>query len=388
MQWKPDSWLLKHIMQIPPYNEFELNIVKNKLSLVPSIVSFNEILNLKGLLSKVFNRNAFIIHMGDCAESFSEFTKQKLIQQTNFINTTCNWLSQSTGLNIVSIGRIAGQYAKPRTNEVEIVDGESILSYRGDIINNLMFSGASRNPCPYRMLEAHRLSYLASQYIQSYNNSSDNIVYLSHEALLLHYEECLTRRHDEQNWYNFSTHLPWIGVRTASVNSAHLEYCRGINNPIGLKIYSEHSVDELYQMIRLINPNNHDNRLVLIHRFGLDKIQTHLPVAIDMIKRSNLNVIWMCDPMHGNTKIDDHGRKYRLVPDIKSELELAFKIHHNLGTYLGGIHIESTFADLSECCDTLVEANNYTRSYMSLMDPRLNRDQTNKIIAATASFLR
>lgn len=380
MIWHPESWKSKVITQIPNYTEEEEHSVKNRLMSANPIVNVEQVLSLKAKLLEVSDRKAFVLQMGDCAETICNFSARNLISQRRLIHSISDQLQDILKLKVVSVGRIAGQYAKPRTHEFEIINGVSIPSYKGDMVNNLNLSLEERTPSISNMLDGYQCAFLSSKYISSYNESKNHDMYLSHEALLLQYETCFTKQTSDNYWYNLSTHLPWVGVRTAFSNSAHLEYCRGIENPIAIKIYDQHTLDDFQRIIKLINPMNEVNRLIFIHRFGVEKIAFFLPKLLEFVDKNKLKLIWLCDPMHGNTRYDAYGRKYRILSDILKELELAFKIHKEWGSFLGGVHLESTYEAVEECCNTASEANKESRAYTSLMDPRLNQAQTETLI--------
>jgi 3-deoxy-7-phosphoheptulonate synthase len=319
---------------------------------------------------------------------------------------------------ITRIGRIAGQYAKPRSEESETVQGVTLPSYRGDIINSSQFSLSERTPDPRRMLKAYHYSAmtlnhlrtlinngfadlhhpeywnlnfslhpsLADKYhtiehaVKHTENLTENInFYTSHEALLLPYEEAMTQQAGPNKvWYNLGTHFPWVGMRTAKLDSAHIEYLRGIANPIAIKVGPEMHEDYLIKLIDVLNPQNEPGRLTLIHRLGAEKISETLPRLINAVKTEGKIVLWSCDPMHGNTRITRDGIKTRKFDDILLELTSAFQIHQHMGTYLGGIHVELTGEDVTECTGGArgLTDDDLKHAYQSQVDPRLNYEQS------------
>lgn len=425
-KWKPDSWQNKSASQIPTYvDKKKINIVKNKILSYPPLILAHEIKSLKKQLKKVCNRKAFIIHGGDCAESFSELTLNTI--QNNF--TLLLQMSLILGLvhkkPIVQIGRIAGQFAKPRSSEFEILNNKSLYSYRGDIINKYKFDKNSRKPDPLRMEKAyfhsaatlnllralsekstfpkkqlsifdqnflkfnleHELIIKKIHYIFEYLNVNKNKFcklgkfYISHEALLLPYEEAMLKLDDSnvEDYYDSSAHLLWIGERTRDINGAHVEFMRGISNPIAIKCSSKILPEELVKLIDVLNPKNEIGRLIVITRFGYNKIEEFLPNLIRKIEQiEGRNVIWCCDPMHGNTFTASNGYKTRNFIQVLSEAKRFFEIHKNEGSYAGGIHLEMTGKHVTECIGgkmNVSEKNLKTDCYKTLCDPRFNSYQ-------------
>jgi 3-deoxy-7-phosphoheptulonate synthase len=341
---------------------------------------------------------------------------------------------------IVRIGRIAGQYAKPRSSPAETRGKISLPSYRGDIVNRPGFTPEERTPDPLLLLRAYERSALTLNFIRALSEGgfadlhhpenwdlefvrntpgsrryqellrslSDSIRFMevvspgeltqltrvdfftSHEALLLHYEQALTRSERSRGFYNLGAHMLWIGDRTRALDGAHVEYCRGIRNPIGLKVGNSISPDELLEIIRVLNPTNEPGRLTLIHRFGADKITSQLPSLAEAVKRADLRVLWSCDPMHGNTQTARNGIKTRAFDDVVSEIISAFRIHRQVGTQLSGIHLELTGEDVTECTGgpgNLTESD-LPRDYRSTVDPRLNYEQSMEIAFMLAEQMR
>ena len=332
-------------------------------------------------------------------------------------------------LPVVRLGRFAGQYAKPRSTDTETRDGVTLPSYRGDLVNGADFTAAQRAPDPQRLIEGHSKSALTMNFVRSLidggfadlhhpeywdlawvehsplqdeyrqmveaigdsvrfmetlageeiGNFSRVDFYTSHEALLLHYEQAQTRQVPRHwGWFNLSTHFPWIGMRTAALDGAHVEYCRGIRNPIGLKVGPGVKPDLLLRLVAALNPDNEPGRLTLIHRMGAVKIESELPPLLDAVLREGSNVLWCCDPMHGNGETLSNGVKTRRFENIRGELDLAFDIHAARGTRLGGVHLELTGENVTECLGgarDLTETD-LTRAYKSTVDPRLNYEQS------------
>lgn len=429
--WTPDSWRTKTLRQMPTYPEAEaLQAVEAELSKQPPLVFAGEVRELKHQLAKVASGNAFLLQGGDCAESFTEFN-------TNHIRDTFMVLLQMAVVltfggqsPVVKIGRMAGQFAKPRSDDNESRDGQILPSYRGDIINGIEFNEASRTPDPERMLKAYHQStstlnllrafaqggladlHKVHQWNQSfvekspqgerYQHLADLIdetlafmsacgispentpqiretqFFTSHEALLLPYEQALTRQDSlTGDWYDCSAHMLWIGDRTRQLDSAHLEFCRGIHNPIGLKAGPTTDPEELIRLIDILNPNNEPGRLNLIVRMGADKIADQFPALLRRVKQEGRSVVWSSDPMHGNTIKTGNGYKTRSVDSILSEVTQFFQIHAAEGTHAGGVHFEMTGRNVTECIGGAFEITEHdlAERYHSHCDPRLNADQ-------------
>lgn len=432
MSWSPNSWRDFPIKQQPTYKDQELlKRVEAKLASYPPLIFAGEARNLKADLAKVGRGDAFLLQGGDCAESFSAFKASniknlfKLMLQMNMI------LMYSSGKQVVKVGRVAGQFAKPRSSDFEEIDGVKLPSYRGDIINDIDFTQESRMPNPQKLIQAYNQSsstmnllrafsrggladlnevhrwnldfikdfplgkkyeelsekidramkFMAACGINSQNTPQlhQTIVYSSHEALLLNYEEALTRRDSITNdWYDCSAHMLWIGDRTRDLDGAHIEYFRGIENPIGCKVGPSMGEDELIKLIDALNPENEEGRLNLIVRMGADNVEKHFPKLLKKVKSEGRNVVWSCDPMHGNVEKSSTGYKTRDFDNILREVEQFFKIHESEGTVAGGIHLEMTGENVTECTGSqscAITAEDLASRYHTQCDPRLNANQ-------------
>lgn len=426
--WHPSSWQSKPALQQATYPCAEsLNDNLAKLSQLPPLVTSWEIEALKEELAAATRGEAFLLQGGDCAENFDDCesgiitNKMKILLQMSLV------LVHGLNKRVIRVGRIAGQYAKPRSADMEQRDGVSLPSYRGDLINGPAFTEQDRIPDPVRLLRGYgraamtlnfiralsdcgfadlhhpenwdldfvKHSPLADEYRGVVNELSRSIRFLdmlggnngelsrirfysSHEGLHLHYEEALTRQVPMRSgFYNLSTHLPWVGLRTADLKGAHIEYFRGIENPVGVKIGVEMSTDTVRQLAEVLNPHNEAGKLIFIHRFGADKIADGLPPMIEAIQQSGHQVLWISDPMHGNTESTQNGYKTRRFENILSELEQAFAIHKSCNSHLGGIHFELTGDDVTECIGGArgINEEDLKRAYKTQVDPRLNYEQ-------------
>jgi 3-deoxy-7-phosphoheptulonate synthase len=441
--WSPESWRKKPIVQVPAYPEpSALAGVETRLKTLPPLVFAGEARNLTAALAEVSRGRAFLLQGGDCAESFAEFSANAIR------DTFCVFLSMATVLTfaadvpVVKIGRIAGQFAKPRSDDNETRDGVVLPSYRGDIINGEDFSAEARTPDPQRMLSAYFQAAATANLVRAfatggyadlsrarhwfldhhhpdlerrYNEVVDKInegvgflrtfsladtvkqqtgrvdFYFSHEALLLPYEEALTRQDSiTRDWYATSGHMIWIGDRTRQPDGAHVEFCRGVKNPIGLKCGPSLSEDELLKLIAILNPRNEPGRITLIARFGADKIAEKLPKLIRAVQKEGANVVWSSDPMHGNTMKLQSGYKTRPLDRVLDELKAFFAIHRAEGTYAGGVHLEMTGQDVTEClggAQAIKEVDLHDR-YQTACDPRLNASQSLELAFLLADALR
>ncbi len=432
-KWQPESWQTKTIRQIPDYPSAQaLDATLSELANYPPLVTPLEIKRLKQQLANAAAGKAFILQGGDCAESFAECRTNNIINKTRILLQMSLILLYGLRKPIVRVGRIAGQFAKPRSEDVETRDGETLTTYRGDIINQPGFSAKERTPDPQRILTAYNYaartlnllralgsggfadlqhpenwdldfmkhSPLAGEYHKLVDKIEDVISFIqsipgmdapelgrvdfftSHEALLLPYEQALTHCIPDDNgtpfWYNLSAHLPWVGMRTADPDSAHIEYLRGINNPIAIKVGPRMTREWLLQLLDILHPDNEPGRITLIHRFGADTIKEQLPPMLDTVKASGKTVLWLCDPMHGNTEKTQDGIKTRRFDNILSELTQAFDIHVSEGTLLGGVHFELTGDNVTECTGGArgLSDKDLHKGYKSLVDPRLNYEQS------------
>ena len=427
--WKPDSWQRRVAVQQPQYEQAgELETALRSLSRLPPLVTSWEILTLKGLLAEAADGKRFLLQGGDCAESFSDCNSGLISNRLKVLLQMSLVLVHGLRKPILRVGRFAGQYAKPRSTDTETRDGVTLPSYRGDLINGPEFTAASRRADPARLLQGHACSAmtmnfvralidggfadlhhpeywdlawvehspLAGEYRRMVAGIADAVrfmetlagqpiasfsrvdFYTSHEALLLYYEQALTRQVPRQwGWFNLATHFPWIGMRTAALDGAHVEYCRGIRNPIGLKLGPGVMPDALLRVIEALNPDDEPGRLTLIHRMGAGAIAKTLPPLLQAVRASGRRVLWCCDPMHGNTETLGSGIKTRRFANIRSELEQAFDLHAAAGTRLGGVHLELTGEDVTECMGGARDINEagLARAYKSTVDPRLNYEQ-------------
>lgn len=427
--WGPESWRERPALQLPQYpDQDELASALQELRGLPPLVTSWEVLALKQQLADAQEGRYFLLQGGDCAESFSDCSSLVISNRLKVLLQMSLVLVHGMRKPVVRVGRFAGQYAKPRSADNETVGEVTLPSYRGDMVNAPAFTKQARRPDPWRMIKAHARSAmtmnfvralidggfadlhhpeywnldwvghspLADDYRRMVNAIGDAVrfmetlsgarihnlnrvyFYTSHEALLLPYESSMTRqvpRHP--GWFNLSTHYPWIGMRTAAVDGAHVEYFRGIRNPIGLKIGPSVTPDQLLRVIDVLNPEDEPGRLTLIHRMGAAHIGARLPGLLDAVRRDGRRVLWVCDPMHGNTESTANGYKTRRFANIGSELEQAFELHAAAGTRLGGVHLELTGEDVTECMGGARELTetDLERAYMSTVDPRLNYEQ-------------
>lgn len=429
-KWSIDSWTSKKIRQQANYPEKKaLDKAVAKLSNMPPLVTSWEIFKLKEKLAEVQAGKRFLIQGGDCAESFEDCNSSLISNRLKVLLQMSLVLIHGLKMPIVRIGRFAGQYAKPRSSDLETKDGVSLPSYRGDLINKISFDEKSRIPDPARMLVGHSSSAMtlnfvralidggfadirhpeywnlawlehtgdSNEYEEMMKKISESIgfaeilagrrlgnlsrvdFYSSHEALHLHYEQALTREVPRQEgFFNLGTHFPWIGLRTNQLDSAHVELLRGINNPIGIKVGKETSKEHLIGLCQTLNPTNEPGKITLIHRFGASNIEGHLPKMINMLKEEGLGVVWCCDPMHGNTESTSNGYKTRKFDNIKKEVELSMDVHKSEGSFLGGVHLELTGENVTECLGGARELNekDLERAYKTQVDPRLNYEQS------------
>jgi len=446
MTWQPNSWRDHPIQQVPEYpDSAKLTTVEHKLAAMPPLVFAGEAQSLKRKLGEVAEGRAFLLQGGDCAESFAEFSADNIRDSFKIILQMAVVLTFGASMPIVKVGRVAGQFAKPRSSPVEAIGGVELPSYRGDMINAMGFSAGERIPDPKRLLrvyeqsaatlnllrafaqggladltkvhswvteflqgtpEAERFQELAGRIQESLDFMracgitpetarplAETDLYTSHEALLLNYEEALTRRDtitDEKDWYSTSAHMIWIGDRTRQPDGAHVEYMRGIGNPIGLKCGPSLDPDELVRLIETLNPDNVPGRLTLIARMGADKVQSGLPPLLKAVKASGAKVVWCCDPMHGNTVKASSGYKTRHVSDVMSEVRGFFNAHDEVGTYPGGVHFEMTGQNVTECVGGVVEVTEARLGdrYHTHCDPRLNGAQALELAFLIADLLK
>ena len=376
--WYPDSWRNYLYEQAPAYaNKQRLESVLLQLSHLPPLVLPQEIEQLKNNLSKAAQGNLFILQGGDCAESFDNCQESVIGNQLKTLMQMRVILSQTIKKPIICIGRIAGQYAKPRSSATQTVNGLTLKSYRGELINQALFSKKAREPNPDLMLKGYYHAAATLNFIRAHLQVTDyntGAFYTSHDALHLPYEQALTRLSPNKTYYNLSTHLPWIGMRNAFKNSAHVEYMRGIQNPIGIKIGPDLPPHELLALLHELNPDNVAGRILLITRLGHQQITRSLPPLIKAVQQARRAVTWSCDPMHGNTYITHQGIKTRDFDVLCAELKEALRIHHMFSSHLGGVHFELTGEKVTECIGGPAKLNetHLSAAYHSLVDPRLN----------------
>ena len=428
-EWSPTSWRARPALQMPQYADAsELAGVLQELSSLPPLVTSWEILALKQQIAEAQEGKRFLLQGGDCAESFGECSSEVISNRLKVLLQMSLVLVHGLRKPVVRVGRFAGQYAKPRSADTETIDGVTLPCYRGDMVNAPAFTAEARRPDPRRMIKAHARSAmtmnfvralidggfadlhhpeywslawvghspLADEYRQMVAAIGDAVrfmetlsgaevhnlnrvdFYTSHEALLLPYEESMTRQVPRHwGWFNLSTHYPWIGMRTAAVDGAHVHYFRGLRNPIALKVGPSVAPDQLLRLIDLLNPDDEPGRLTFIHRMGAANVAEKLPPLLEAVRRDGRRVLWVCDPMHGNTEATSNGYKTRRFANIGRELEMAFDVHAAAGTRLGGVHLELTGEDVTECLGgarALTETD-LERAYMSNVDPRLNYEQ-------------
>ena len=442
--WQLDSWKKYKAKHIPDYKDPEhLNRVLETLKGFPPLVFAGEVRSLSNSLAEVAEGNGFLLQGGDCAESFSEFHADNIRDTFRVILQMAIILTSGTNLPIVKVGRMAGQFAKPRSSPTEQNNGQELESYKGDIINGIEFDEIVRKPDPDRMLKAYSQAastlnllrafadggYADLRFVNSWNMgflksgseyeryrklankiqeslnfmdalgvTTDNTpqlrktdYYTCHEALLIPYEEALTRVDSTSgDIYDTSAHFVWIGDRTRFENSAHVEFCKGIKNPIGIKCGPSTDHDDLIKIIDKINPDNTAGRITLLARYGNDKVDNLLPKLIKRITDEGRIVVWSCDPMHGNTIKSSNGTKTRPFDEILSEVKKNIQLHNNLGSGFGGIHLEMTGQNVTECTGGIEEISesDLKDRYHTHCDPRLNANQAIELAFLIADELK
>ncbi|HUN76659.1 MAG TPA: 3-deoxy-7-phosphoheptulonate synthase class II [Steroidobacteraceae bacterium] len=427
--WHPASWQSKPARQQPHYADSgALERVVAELSRLPPIVVSWEIDALRERLAAAQRGQAFLLQGGDCAETFADCESDHIVKKLKILLQMSLVLLHGLKRPILRVGRMAGQYAKPRSADTETRDGISLPSYRGDLVNRPEFTAEGRAPDPSLLLRGYERAALTLNFVralvdggfadlhhpeywdldfvkhsplkEAFHRIADSIAdaldffegvsgrpvhetthvgfYASHEGLHLLYEQAQTRfMPRQQRWYNLSTHMPWIGMRTAQLDGAHLEYFRGISNPVAVKVGSSMDAAWAQALVATLNPQNEPGRLTFIHRFGAKDIEKRLPPLIEAVRQTGQTVLWVCDPMHGNTETTTDGLKTRRFENILREIELAFRIHSEMGSYLGGVHVELTGDNVTECTGGargLTDAD-LQRAYRSSVDPRLNYEQ-------------
>ncbi len=441
--WTPDSWRGRPIVQVPDYpDQARLAEVEDKLGGSPPLVFAGESRRLKAALAKAVDGNGFLLQGGDCAESFAEFNANNIRDMFRVFLQMAVVLTFGAACPVVKVGRFAGQFAKPRSSATETIDGVTLPSYRGDIINGMDFTAEARVPDPYRMIQAYSqaaatlnllrafaqggyadltqvhlwnqgfvarssqgeryraladrltetLEFMAACGITSQTTPQlrETELFTSHEALLLPYEQALTRVDSTTgDWYGCSAHLLWLGDRTRQVDGAHVEFARGIKNPIAIKAGPSMKIDDLLRLIAILNPDNEPGRLSIVARMGTDKVLEYLPPLVRAVKREGARVLWVSDPMHGNT-MTAAGFKTRLFDRILGEVRGFFAVHEAEGTYAGGIHVEMTGQDVTECiggAQAITESSLADR-YHTHCDPRLNGSQSLELAFLIAEELK
>ncbi|HBQ59409.1 MAG TPA: 3-deoxy-7-phosphoheptulonate synthase class II [Balneolaceae bacterium] len=428
--WSPTSWKQKPVKQLPEYpDQQKLEEAFEKLKGLPPLVTSWEIDALKSKLADVAAGKSFLLQGGDCAESFDATKAPKIVNMVKVLLQTSFILIHEMGVPVLRVGRIAGQYAKPRSSDFETVNGEEIHNYRGDLINGFESKSGVRMPNPDRLLEGYHkagltLNFLRAladegfadlhhpeqweldfmqnnEYYAEYEDMVKSITkavrfvesiapdtfstlqkvdfYTSHEALNLYYDSAQTRAVPrKKGHFNLSAHMVWLGNRTRDLDGAHVEYFKGINNPVGIKVGPPFEIDETLKLIETLNPNHEAGKIVLITRFGKDEIEKDLPGLIQAVRREGFPVVWSSDPMHGNTFNTDGGIKTRNFDDILSEVQSAFAIHRAEGSYLGGVHLELTGDNVTECVGGAngLDEKGLQRNYETFCDPRLNYEQS------------
>lgn len=443
-KWNPDSWRTKPVKQMPVYDDQDkLKRTEVRLTKMPPLVFAGEARRLKKKLAQVAKGEAFLFQGGDCAESFAEFSANNIRDTFRLILQMAVVLTFGGGTPVVKVGRMAGQFAKPRSDDTEVHESTTLPSYRGDIVNGLDFTAESRTPDPERMLqvynqsastlnllrafaqggyadlhEVHRwnlesldrslqgaryrklaerideaLTFMAACNITAETSAAirETDFFTSHEALLLPYEQALTRIDSTTgDWYDVSAHMLWIGDRTRQLDGAHVEFMRGIKNPIGLKCGPSIPVDDLLRLIEVLNPTNEPGRLTLITRMGSEKIKSHLNPLLRAVKKTGAAVVWCSDPMHGNTQMSASGFKTRDFDRVSSEARDFFSICNSEGVYPGGIHLEMTGQEVTECTGGVaaVTDSHLGDRYETHCDPRLNATQALELAFLVADHLK
>lgn len=428
--WTPLSWKNFPVKQLPEYpNKAELESAYQKLQNHPPLITSWEVEALKKKLADVAAGKGFLLQGGDCAESFEDCKSPKIVNLLKVLLQMSFILIHEMGTPVLRVGRIAGQYAKPRSRDYEIVNGKKIQNYRGDLINSIEQDKEARQPDPQRLLEGYNKAALTlnflralsdegfadlhhpeyweldfmkeNEYYKEYEAMVNSIqkavnfmetitpnefntlqkinIYTSHEGLNLYYDSAQTQRVPRrEGWYNLSAHLVWLGNRTRDLDGAHVEYLRGIRNPVGIKIGPNYDLDHTLKLIDRLNPIHEAGKIVLITRFGNDEVEKGLPNLIKRIKHEGMPVVWSCDPMHGNTFSTDTDIKTRNFDDIIAEIRKTFAIHRSQGSYLGGVHLELTGDNVTECVGGArgLHEGELHKNYESYCDPRLNYQQS------------
>lgn len=442
--WTPESWRSQPILQQPRYEDPQrVTDVEATLARRPPLVFAGEVRALRKQFAEVTAGRAFLLQGGDCAESFAEFHADNIRDTFKVMLQMAVVLTFAGSCPVVKVGRMAGQFAKPRSADLEEINGEALPSYRGDIINDIEFTPASRVPDPERLLQAYNQSAATQNLLRAfaqggfadlnqvhrwnldfvaaspagakYQNLANQIdqalafmeacgisgnntpqihetsLYTSHEALLLNYEQALTRKDSlTGDWYDCSAHMLWIGDRTRQLDGAHVEFLRGVHNPIGVKVGPSMDADELIRLIDILNPHNDSGRLNLIARMGAEQVIEKLAPLVRRVKAEGRQVLWSCDPMHGNTIKASSGYKTRAVDSILQEMKGFFEVHGGEGTCAGGVHFEMTGQNVTECIggSFRITEEKLGDRYHTHCDPRLNADQALELAFLIADTLK
>jgi 3-deoxy-7-phosphoheptulonate synthase len=442
--WSPDSWRAKPVFQVPTYPDLQkLDEVEETLRNYPPLVFAGEARRLKETLADVADGKAFLLQGGDCAESFAEFHANNIRDTFRVLLQMAVVLTYGAAMPVVKVGRMAGQFAKPRSADTETIDGVTLPSYRGDNVNGSEFTAEARIPDPQRMVRAYNQSAAtlnllrafaqggyadlhkvhqwtlgcvagtlqAARYQDLCNRLDETLAFMeacgmtsettpqlretdfftSHEALLLHYEQALTRIDSTTgDWYDCSAHMLWIGERTRQLDAAHVEFLRGVRNPLGFKAGPGMTGDELLRLIDRLNPDNEPGRITVITRMGAEKVEQVLPGLIRAVEREGRKVVWSCDPMHANTVKAAGGYKTRPFDAILAEVRAFFAVHKAEGSHAGGVHFEMTGQDVTECLGGMVDIteDELGDRYQTACDPRLNATQSLELAFLIAEQLK
>ncbi|MEN9530617.1 MAG: Phospho-2-dehydro-3-deoxyheptonate aldolase [Pseudomonadota bacterium] len=429
-KWHPYSWQSRPAQQLVDYPDaVELQRVLSQLEQRPALVHPSEITKLRQQIAEAGQGRRFLVQAGECAERFIDCQSEIITEKMKILLQLSLLAAQGVKKPVVAIGRIAGQFGKPRSDETEKRESQTLPSYRGDIINGFEFSPAARRPDPHRMLDAYQYACATLNWMRAVGESglndisrlrrwtlngeharspifrdiaerieesiavlgawgdfaplsaflSRNPIFTSHEALLLPYESALTRWSEEDgSYFNLGTHFLWLGERTRQLEGAHVEYLKGIANPLGIKVGPSTSPDELIALLQQLNPNNEWGRITLITRLGQSKAATLLPALVNAVREAKQHVTWACDPMHGNIVRMSDGVKTRYFDSIMAEVLVSQRVHHEMGSWLGGLHLEITAEDVTECVggEIGVTESQLALNYQSYCDPRLNHAQS------------
>ena len=442
--WEPTSWRAHNAAQSPTWPDLEhLARIETELARKPPLVFAGEARRLQDHLKMVSQGKAFLLQAGDCAESFNEGSADSIRDKLKVILQMAVALTYAAGVPVIKVGRIAGQFAKPRSDQYEEQNGVRLDSFRGHIVNDEAFTPEARRPDPDRLLDAYHQSvatlnllrafttggFAALSRVHAWNQEfvanslegkryevvADDIeralqfmkacgidlhddsslqgveFYTSHEALILPYEQALTRRDSlTGDWYDCSAHMLWIGDRTRQLDGAHVEFLRGVANPLGLKVGPSITSDDLLRLVDALNPENVPGRLTLISRMGSDKVTDLLPPLVSALRDEGRDMVWTCDPMHGNTFVASGGQKTRHFDDVLSEVAKFFAVHQSLGTWPGGLHIELTGDNVTECLGggSRLDEGDLNLNYTSICDPRLNATQSLDMAFHVAELLQ